>query len=262
MREKIVNRLETAWAGRTCLCFDKLHSTNDYAKELMKTQSAHGTLIMADTQTAGKGRRGRQWESPAGSSISMSLCLEPEIRPEHAAGLTLVMALAAAEGIRECTGCEPMIKWPNDIVLNGKKICGILTEMCLQGESYSVVIGLGINVNIPEFPAELKETATSLMLETGKEFPREALIAAILKHFEYFYEKFAQTEDLSQLRVQYEEMLANKDKIVRVLDAKAPYTGVAKGINDAGNLIVVCEDGVEKEVYSGEVSVRGIYGYV
>ena len=262
MREKIAKRLETAWAGKTCLCFDTLPSTNDYAKELMKTETAHGTLITADRQTAGKGRRGRQWEAPTGSSILMSLCLEPKIRPEHAAGLTLVMALAAAEGIRECTGCGPMIKWPNDIVLNGKKICGILTEMCLRSGSYGVVIGIGINVNIPEFPSELAETATSLLLETGKEIPREALIAAVLKHFEYFYERFAQTEDLSHLKVQYEALLVNQGKIVRVLDAKAPYTGVAKGINDAGNLIVVCEDGTEKEVYSGEVSVRGIYGYV
>lgn len=262
MREEIVKRLETVWAGKSCLCFDVLDSTNDYAKELMKKEPVHGTLIVADTQSAGKGRRGRQWKSPAGSSISMSICLEPQVRPEHAAGLTLVMALATAEGIRECAGCEPQIKWPNDLVLNGKKICGILTEMCLQGERYGVVIGVGINVNIPEFPAELAETATSLKLETGKEISREALIAGILKYFEYFYEKFAETEDLSQLKDAYEAMLANKGKAVRVLDAREPYTGIAKGINDAGNLIVVSEDGVEKEVYSGEVSVRGIYGYV
>lgn len=255
-------KLETAWAGKTCLCFDTLDSTNDYGKELGKKESVHGTLILAESQSAGKGRRGRVWQTPKGSTIAMSLCLEPKLRPENAAGLTLVMALAVAEGIREVTGANPQIKWPNDIVLGGRKICGILTEMCFKDGGYVVVVGVGINVNTEEFPDEIREIAGSLKLTTGREFSREAIIASVLKYFEKFYEQYEQTEDLSELKAVYESMLANKGREVSVLDPKEPYKGVAKGINSSGNLIVVCEDGTEKEVYSGEVSVRGLYGYV
>ena len=262
MKLEILNQLETAWAGKNCLCFPALESTNDYAKELAKKESVHGTLIVADTQTAGKGRRGRVWQSPKGTTISMSLCMEPKLRVENVAGLTLVMALAVAAGIKDVTGADPVIKWPNDIVLNGKKICGILTELCMKPDGYAVIIGTGINVNAEDFPEEIKEIASSLKIETGKEISREKLIASVLKYFETFYEKYEQTEDLSHLKEQYESMLANKDKEVNVLDPQAPYTGIAKGINEAGNLIVISEDGTEHCVYSGEVSVRGLYGYV
>ena len=262
MRMNLLNELETAWAGKTCLCFDILDSTQEYGKELAKTESVHGTLIVADTQTAGKGRRGRIWQSPKGTTISMSLCLEPKISVEHISGMTLVMALAVAEAIKELTGSEPQIKWPNDIVVNGKKICGILTELCFQNGKGIVIIGVGINVNTEEFPEEIREIASSLKIETGKEICREALIASVMKYFERFYEQYEKTEDLSLLREAYENMLANRDRCVHVLDPQQPYQGVAKGITDAGNLIVVREDGTTCEVYSGEVSVRGLYGYV
>lgn len=261
MRTEILKGLETAWAGRTCLCFDTLGSTNEYGKELAKQQQVHGTLVVADSQTAGKGRRGRVWQSPKGSSIYMSLCLEPKLRTDCAAGLTLVMALAVAEAVRKVTGCEPKIKWPNDVVLNGKKICGILTEMLFTERGYAVVIGVGINVNMDGFSEDISKVATSLKLETGREISREALIAAVMNCFELFYGQYEERADLTLLKERYESMLANKGKEVRVLDPQAPYTGVAKGITPAGNLVVVCEDGNEKEVYSGEVSVRGLYGY-
>ena len=262
MRNLELEQLETAWAGKTCLCFDSMESTQNYGKELGKKEPVHGTLILAEEQTAGRGRRGRSWQSEKGANIAMSLCLEPKLRTEHAAGLTLVMALAVAEGIKKVTGREPQIKWPNDIVLNGRKICGILTEMCFKDGGYIVVIGVGINVNNTGFPEDIKGTASSLKLETGAETSREALIASVMECFENYYEIYEQTEDLTLLKEQYESMLANKNREVNVLDPKEPYKGTAKGINSAGNLIVVCEDGTEKEVYSGEVSVRGIYGYV
>ena len=118
MKMNILNQLETTWAGKTCLCFDVLESTQEYAKELAKASFVHGTLVVADRQTAGKGRRGRVWQSPKGTTISMSLCLEPKLQVENVAGLTLVMALAVAKGILEVTGEQPEIKWPNDIVIH------------------------------------------------------------------------------------------------------------------------------------------------
>ena len=262
MKTEILNQLETAWAGQSCLCFPVLDSTNDYAKELAKKECVHGTLIVADTQTAGKGRRGRIWQSPEGTTISMSLCLEPKLPTEKVSGLTLVAALSVAEAIFEITEKRAQIKWPNDIVLNGRKICGILTELCFRKETYVVIVGVGVNVNTEHFPEEIQEVASSLKRECGKEVSREALIAAILKHFERFFASYEKTEDLSLLRKDYEEMLANKDREVLVLDPQQAYKGIAKGITDSGNLVVVCEDGSEKEVYSGEVSVRGLYGYV
>ena len=262
MKTEILNQLETAWAGKTCLCFPTLESTNDYAKELAKQECVHGTLIVADTQTAGKGRRGRVWKSPKGTTISMSLCLEPKLPTEKVSGITLAAALSVAEAIFELTGKRAQIKWPNDIVLNGRKICGILTELVFRKETYAVIVGVGINVNTEQFPEEIQEVASSLKRECGREFSRETLIAAILKYFERFFESYKKTQDLRLLRDDYEAMLANKGKEVLVLDPQGSYTGIAKGITDSGNLVVMCEDRSEKEVYSGEVSVRGLYGYV
>ena len=263
MKKKIMETIQTAWAGRTCLCFDTLESTNDYAKELAGQGSVHGTLVVAESQSAGKGRRGRVWQSPRQGNIYMSLCLEPKLATDHAAGLTLVMALAVTEALRRTTDCDPQIKWPNDVVLNGKKICGILTEMIFQKNGgYAVIIGTGINVNTENIPEELSSSATSLKLETGKETGRGALIGEIMNCFEKFYGQYEETEDLSLLKEQYESRLANKGRQVRVLDPGSPYNGVAKGITPEGNLVVVCGDGTERKVYSGEVSVRGLYGYV
>ena len=262
MMKNKLKELKTAWAGNTCLCFECLDSTQEYAKILAKKENVHGILICAEEQTAGKGRRGRVWTSPKGTAIYMSLCLEPKMQPDRVAGLTLVMALAAAMGIREATGVETQIKWPNDLVVNGKKVCGILTEMIFKEDGYVVIIGTGINVNTDTFSEDIRETATSLKLELGKEIEKETIIVSVMKYFEIFYEQYEKSEDFSLLKESYEEILANKDQNVRVLDPKGAYEGVAKGINDAGNLIVVREDGSNVEIDSGEVSVRGIYGYV
>ena len=168
-----------------------------------------------------------------------------------------------AEGIREVTGLETKIKWPNDIVVNGKKICGILTEMSTEIDYINhVVIGVGINVNQDTFPDDIKETASSLKMELGKRIKRSGLIAAVMKIFEKYYEIFQETEDLSGLQELYNSMLVNKDREVKVLEPGNEYKAYAIGINQTGELIVRTPDGKEKEIYAGEVSVRGVYGYV
>jgi BirA family biotin operon repressor/biotin-[acetyl-CoA-carboxylase] ligase len=134
--------------------------------------------------------------------------------------------------------------------------------MIFKEDGYVVIIGTGINVNAENFPEDIRETATSLNLELGKEIEKETIIVSVMKYFEIFYEQYEKSEDFSLLKEAYETLLANKDKSVRVLDPKGAYDGVAKGVNDAGNLIVVREDGSTVEIDSGEVSVRGIYGYV
>ena len=262
-RAEIESLMNTTWAGKKVVYYDETDSTNNQAKAYGEKGEAHGTLFVADMQAAGKGRRGRVWVSPAGSSIYMTILLHPDVLPTKAPQLTLVMAMAVAEGIRKVTGLETKIKWPNDIIVNGRKVCGILTEMSTEIDYINyVVIGDGINVNQETFPEEIRDTATSLKIETGSPVRRSVLIAAIMECFEQFYEVFMTTEDLSGLQERYNAMLVNLGREVRVLEPGNEYEAHALGINRTGELIVRTPDGQEKEIYAGEVSVRGVYGYV
>ena len=262
-RAEIESLMNTTWAGKKVVYYDETDSTNNQAKAYGEKGEAHGTLFVADMQAAGKGRRGRVWVSPAGSSIYMTILLHPDVLPTKAPQLTLVMAMAVAEGIRKVTGLETKIKWPNDIIVNGRKVCGILTEMSTEIDYINyVVIGDGINVNQETFPEEIRDTATSLKIETGSSVRRSVLIATIMECFEQFYEVFMTTEDLSGLQERYNAMLVNLGREVRVLEPGNEYEAHALGINRIGELIVRTPDGQEKEIYAGEVSVRGVYGYV
>ena len=261
-QSKIARLFRTKWAGKEILCFKSLDSTNIKAKELAEAGYPSGTMVVAEHQTAGRGRRGRSWTSEEGTGIFMSLILRPEILPEKASMLTLICALAVSAGISQVTGQEVLIKWPYDIVMNGKKICGILTEMSLvSAKIHHIVVGIGINVSNRQFPEEISQVAGSLYTETGAYFSREKIIAAILENFERYYDFFQRTEDLSLVKNEYNGLLANKDKEVRVLDPKEPFEGKALGITEKGELIVDTTKG-RRMVSGGEVSVRGIYGYV
>lgn len=260
--EELSSRMDTRWAGQELHYFQEIDSTNLEAKRLGEQNTPHGTLVIAEKQTAGRGRRGKGWESPAGSSIYMTILLRPELEPVHAPMLTLVMAMAVTKAIQQETTLEAKIKWPNDVVVNGKKVVGILTEMSTEIDYINhVVIGVGINVNTPEFPEEISATATSLALEIGKQIRRSPLIVSVMQQFETYYEHFIQRKDLAFLMEEYNSSLVNCDQEVRVL-GKEPYTGIARGINTKGELLVERENGETEVVFAGEVSVRGIYGYV
>lgn len=264
-KAEIESQITTKWAGKKVVYYDETDSTNTRAKELGDAgdKKDHGTLFVADRQIAGKGRRGRAWESPSGSSIYMTLLLHPDILPSKASELTLIMALAVEEGIEKVTGMRPGIKWPNDIILSGKKTCGILTEMSAEIDYINyVVIGVGINVNQNTFAEDIKDVATSLKIEKGSSVRRAPLVAAVMESFEKYYEIFMQTEDLTGVIDRYNELLLNCGEKVRVLEPGHEYEAMALGINETGELIVRLPDGEEKEVYAGEVSVRGVYGYV
>lgn len=255
--------IRTEWAGRNVLYFYETDSTNNAAKRAAEEGAPHGTLAVADYQTSGKGRRGRSWSSPHGTGIFMSLLTRPELHPSCASMLTLVAALAVTEGIKEFCGVDTLIKWPNDIVLNGRKLCGILTEMSTELECiHYVVTGMGINANMEEFPEEIGRTATSLLIESGKKVKRSELAGAVMKAFETYYDRFMETGDMSGLLDIYNGRLANAGSPVRVLAPGNEYTGTALGIDETGELLVRMEDGEVRRVISGEVSVRGIYGYV
>lgn len=243
--------------------YKQLDSTNTEIARLAVEGAAHGTVVVADEQTAGKGRRGRGWESPAGENIYMSILIRPDCLPDRAPMLTLVMAYSVAKVLKEHGFLDVQIKWPNDLVLSGKKICGILTEMQLKDNEIDyVVVGVGINVNTSMFPKELKDTATSLYLESGRVSERETLVETIVEQFDEEYRQFLETQDLSFLKEAYNDMLVNVAREVRVLEPGNEYTAYAQGINYEGELLVRTTDGEEKRIYAGEVSVRGIYGYV
>lgn len=260
--EELKSIRRTEWVGQEIFYFPVVDSTNTKAKQLAEEGYPSGTLVVAEQQDAGKGRRGRSWESPRGTGIFMTLMLKPDINPNNASMLTLVAALAVSAGIMKCTGRPAGIKWPNDIVMNGKKVCGILTEMSAQFDYVNhIVIGIGINVHNDAFPEEISQMATSLYLETKEHINRAALIEEIWEQFEHYYAVFLETEDLSGLVKEYNGHLVNMHQSVKVLDPKEPFEGKAMGINPRGELIVDTWES-RKLVSAGEVSVRGIYGYV
>ena len=257
----IADQIHTKWAGKTVHFARETDSTNLWIKRLAKEGASEGTLALAEFQSAGRGRLGRSWEVPEGTSVMMSILLRPKFEPQYAPTLTLVMGMAVAKAVKNL-GFDVSIKWPNDVVVSHKKICGILTEMGVRdGKIDYAVIGVGINVNIREFPDEMADKATSLYLESGREFDRSQIPGLVMEAFEKYYEKFAATCDLSGLKEEYESILANYNQPVRVL-AKEPYEGVARGITDGGELLVEKTDGTIVAVSAGEVSVRGLYSYV
>ena len=272
--------LATKWAGNRLLFYDVTDSTNLQAREEAEDGAPHGTMIVADRQTAGRGRRGRSWESPAGVNVYFSLVMRPDVVPDKASMLTLIMAHSVCRVIALRTGLDCKIKWPNDVVVNGRKVCGILTEMGLRKDgSFYLVVGVGINVRSQEFAPELSGKATSLEDEIGRRstaalckvtdslegdlaVSRSLLLAEIMGAFEEDYEIFLSRQNLSGLLDSYNHMLINKDAKVRVLDPRGEYDGKALGITETGELLVETADGTVERVYAGEVSVRGIYGYV
>lgn len=262
-KEELESTIHTKWAGENVVFFEETVSTNNEIRSLAEQGAPHGTLAVAEKQLGGKGRRGRVWTSPAGVGIWMSMLLRPQIDPLAASMLTLVMALAAKKGIEISTGLKSEIKWPNDLVLNKKKICGILTEMSTElMEIQYVIPGIGINVNQKDFPDDIKATATSLYIESGKIQKRSEIIAALMEAFEGYYDTFIKTQDMSGLIEEYNANLVNLGNEVCVLDPAGEFRGVSEGINKEGALLVRLADGTLKEIISGEVSVRGVYGYV
>lgn len=249
--------------NKNIIYYKQLESTNTKIDELAAEGAKHGIVVVADAQSAGRGRRGRSWESPAGDNIYMSVLLRPELNPQEAPMLTMVMAHSVAKAIEARLNLKLQIKWPNDLIISGKKVCGILTEMSLKGTDIDyITVGVGVNVNTRTFPEELCDKATSLYLECRKETEREPLIEDIVTIFREEYAQFMKERNLSFLLDEYNQMLVNRGKEVRVLEPGNEYTAYAIGMTETGELLVKTGDENEQKIYAGEVSVRGVYGYV
>lgn len=249
--------------------FETIDSTNNEIKRRAAQGAEEGLVVSAGMQSAGRGRSGHDWKSPVGESIATSLLLRPTLPVECLSSLTLVAALAVRRAIYGLYDIDTEIKWPNDIVRNGKKICGILTELSLeQQKAEYVVVGIGVNVHNRNFPEELLDKATSLDMESHQmgrgDLPPESCqeqTRRIWEEFALLYEVFSMTGDLSVVMEEYNRFLANRNRQVRVMDPKEPWEGIARGIDESGALLVETKEDLRR-VDAGEVSVRGIYGYV
>lgn len=260
--QRVQALLTTRWLGRKIHYEETVDSTNLKVKELGRQRAPQGSLWAAEMQTAGRGRRGRSWQSGREEALAMSFLLYPSCHPAQASMLSLVAGLSVAQGLAGL-GIEVQVKWPNDVVLAGKKICGILTEMQAEAAGIAyVAVGIGVNVNQRSMPEDIGQTATSLYLETGKCWEREAVMAGVLNHMERNYEAFLASGNLTELQEAYESFLVNRGRQVRIEAGPNSFSGIALGITPVGELLVRDDKGDVRTVCAGEVSVRGIYGYV
>ncbi len=245
--------------------YDEIDSTNEAAKRDAAAGAADESLYVSDYQVQGKGRRGRQWLSPKGQDIFYSILLRPDILPAEASMLTLIAALSGVAAANKYTGKSFLIKWPNDIVCDGKKVCGILTEMSLEMETAEisyVVIGIGWNLNREQFDESISENAGSILTQTGKRVDRAKFLSLFMEEFMHRYHEFLKYRDLSFCMDEYNQCLVNVGKEVKIVRKEETLIRYSKGINEKGELLVIDEDGREEPILSGEVSVRGLYGYI
>ena len=258
-KRELEQGLKTKTMGQSIYFYEETDTTNNRARELALEGAPEGTLVVAEKQTAGRGRRGKVWESPLGTGIWMSLVLRPQIMPAEASVLTLLCGLATAEAIEAETGLSVGIKWPNDILINGKKAVGILTEMdCEMSEVHFVIPGIGINVNTTSFPPEIADIATSLYLECGKTVSRRRLVHKVLERLEEHYETFLRTGSFTAMLEDYRKHCITLGKEVHVL-GREPFFAEALDITPEGELLVRrADNGKEEVVFSGEVSIRGV----
>ena len=258
-KRELEQGLKTKTMGQSIYFYEETATTNNRARELALEGAPEGTLVVAEKQTAGRGRRGKVWESPLGTGIWMSLVLRPQIMPAEASVLTLLCGLATAEAIKAETGLSAGIKWPNDILINGKKAVGILTEMdCEMSEVHFVIPGIGINVNTASFPPEIADIATSLYLECGKTVSRRRLVHKVLERLEEHYETFLRTGSFTAMLEDYRKHCITLGKEVHVL-GREPFFAEALDITPEGELLVRrADNGKEEVVFSGEVSIRGV----
>lgn len=248
--------------GYDVIYLEETQSTNDYAKK-EPLNKAFNNIIVADSQTQGRGRLGRSFLSRKGEGIFMTLVVRPQKEMSQVAGITLVTAMALSKALDRVTGLKTKIKWPNDIILNGKKVSGILTELKnVSGEPASVIVGIGINVYNRDFEGELGKKATSLFMEMGEGLPKRAdIIAEIVKSFQEYYESFIENENLSFMLTDYNDRLINYGKEVVANYRGEQKTGRQLGISEDGALQVLIEGRVEN-IASGEIFIRGVEGYV
>ena len=251
--------LTTQSLGRERICLDETASTNSLAKDYATQGSAHGLLITADQQTQGRGRMQRPWHSPAGRNLYFSLVLRPEVAPPRVPQLAIVTAIALCEALTECLpDVQARIKWPNDLWVGERKLCGILCEMEAEMRLvHHVIVGVGLNVNMTEsdFLPELLATGTSLRLEAGREVSRVKILAAFLNHLEPVLERWSEADDLTPFLAEYNERALLQGRQIRIEQHHQTLEGRAVGISPLGELLLETKDGALR-VHSGDAHIK------
>jgi BirA family transcriptional regulator, biotin operon repressor / biotin---[acetyl-CoA-carboxylase] ligase len=248
--------LNTHDLGQTIHWYEEVGSTNDTAKALAEEGALHGEVVIAERQTAGRGRRGRSWDSPPRRNLYVSVVLRPDLPPARSPEVTLLASVAVCQAVRQAGVAGAGIKWPNDVLASGKKLAGVLIEMAAEVERVQwMVVGIGVNVNAAadDFPDELREVATSLLLERGAPVPRALFAAAVLTSFEEWLDRHA-AEGFDPVRAAWREMSDTLGREVRVRTGSAELTGVAEDIDEAGALLVRTPAGLER-VLAGDVEL-------
>ncbi len=249
-REEILRDLNTTDFGKVVFTFDSIDSTNTFAKALARKDALHGTIVVAEEQTAGKGRLHRQWLAVKGKNLLFTLVLRPEFSAQKISLLPFAGALAVADAIEAITQLRCECKWPNDVLINRKKICGML----LESTGKNVVLGIGVNVNQNEFPDDLLHKASSLKLEAGTDFDRVILLKQILEELEIRYEQLSRFPSV-RIMEDWKKKTLLLGKKITVLENEFSYTATALDVADDGSLIIQTEDGGKKGLYAGDISL-------
>lgn len=254
-KENIVTHLHTKILGKKIFVFDSIDSTNSFAKTLSPDQAPHGTLIIADEQTAGRGRMHRHWISTKGKNLLFSLVLYPDFFAEKISLLPFAGSLAVTDAIETVTKLSATCKWPNDVMINGKKVCGMLLESSVDSSSIrKVILGIGVNVNQEDFPDELKYKATSLKNESGIEVERIRLLQTLLEELENRYEQLSKFPS-QQLLHDWKMKALLFGKKITVLESEYSFQATAIDVAEDGSLIIQTEDGEKKNIFAGDVSL-------
>lgn len=243
---------------------DTVDSTNNAAKQLAAQGAPQGTAILAGHQTAGRGRRGRSFFSPPGAGLYLSVILRPQVPPDRLLHLTALCAVAAARAVEAACGLRPGLKWVNDLVVGRRKLGGILTELTLKpdGSLDHVVVGVGVNCCQTRFPADLADLATSIAAETGVADAKADLAASLLQELSTLEAALLPGPEKDAWLAEFAETCVTLGKDVQVLRSGSVRPARALGIDENAGLLVEYPDGIREVIASGEVSVRGMYGYV
>lgn len=258
--DEVTVDLDTVVMGSRIEYYTDLPTTNGEAKKLARAGCPEGTVVVAESQSGGKGRMGRFWFSPRGRGLWFSAVLRPMVNLVETPQVTMVVAVAVALAIREHTGVAAGIKWPNDLLVEGKKICGILVELNAEMDRVNfMVAGIGLNVNIDssQFPPELSETVTSLKIAAGHHIPRVPLLRTILQSFDFWYQRWLR-EGFVPVLNKWRELCVTLDCPVTVHTMKDSYVGHALDVDETGALLVQTPDGEVQRLVAGEVSLRKI----
>ncbi|MEM3770660.1 MAG: biotin--[acetyl-CoA-carboxylase] ligase [Candidatus Bathyarchaeia archaeon] len=256
--EKLQEGLKTRLIGKYILFAHEVGSTNDWARELMELGAPEGTVAIAETQTTGRGRLGREWISPKGG-LWFSIILKPKIKPPETVKLVFLAGLAVAETIRELYGLEAETKWPNDVLINGRKVCGILSEMKTMGEKVDyTIIGIGVNANLDiekDFPKELRETATSIQKALNRKIALEELFKALLEKVDSLYQIFLK-EGFTPILEEWKSYASFLGCEVKILSDGDGLKGIASDVDNDGALVLRLKDSSVKRIFAGEVSLQ------